>query len=293
MVNYSTPVMKMVGTGIPRSINLKTFTTTKSSSDSKIDSLIKLHWLQTLCANDVLANTPELKIQLKQNPGPSHLMVLDLETNIYGDILQIAYQIYNDKLNLIKEVNSFVANRIVDHITYDVHKISKAVLSQKGIQFNDVISCFVRDLNDVLYLIGHNIGGSDIKKLRLNISRYNVQITTLDTNSNIKKINDIFESKIIECTMDKSKKMCDLKNKRGHLKKPTLGEVYEFLFGAEMINAHDALVDVKHTAKCYFEIKRLEQFENIFNESNKLDILMKNTDNDFNEINKEFKKLNS
>ena len=39
-------------------------------------------------------------------------------------------------------------------------------------------------------------------------------------------------------------------------KYPSLNELHNWLFGCSFEGAHDALDDVKATAKCFFELKR-------------------------------------
>lgn len=62
------------------------------------------------------------------------------------------------------------------------------------------------------------------------------------------------EEKPIYDTMKKSTDMVKLPGKYGY-KWPKLMELYRFLFDAEFDGAHDALEDVRATARCYFEMK--------------------------------------
>ena len=55
------------------------------------------------------------------------------------------------------------------------------------------------------------------------------------------------------CTMQSSIKHCNLPR----LKYPKLSELHFKLFGTEPEVLHDALQDVKTTAKCFFELKKL------------------------------------
>ncbi len=58
------------------------------------------------------------------------------------------------------------------------------------------------------------------------------------------------------CTMKTSTNYCKLPGKYGY-KYPTLTELYMKLFGKELKDAHDALVDINATAECFWELKRL------------------------------------
>jgi DNA polymerase III epsilon subunit-like protein len=66
----------------------------------------------------------------------------------------------------------------------------------------------------------------------------------------------VVESNDYYCTMKESTTLCALKNKKGAPKWPKLVELYQFLFGEEPENQHDALGDVLATRRCYYELKR-------------------------------------
>ena len=57
------------------------------------------------------------------------------------------------------------------------------------------------------------------------------------------------------CTMEKTVDICKINGNYGY-KFPKLQELYFYLFNENFEFAHDAMVDVKATAKCYFELKR-------------------------------------
>jgi DNA polymerase III epsilon subunit-like protein len=57
------------------------------------------------------------------------------------------------------------------------------------------------------------------------------------------------------CTMFKTIKFCGLKNKNGGPKFPTLQELHTRIFGEGFEGAHDAMVDINATIRCYSELK--------------------------------------
>ena len=63
----------------------------------------------------------------------------------------------------------------------------------------------------------------------------------------------------IECTMRSSTAFCQLAHPNGRrgFKWPKLEELHYKLFKTSFSGAHNALVDVQITMKCYFELKRL------------------------------------
>lgn len=67
------------------------------------------------------------------------------------------------------------------------------------------------------------------------------------------------ESKLF-CTMKACTPICAIPNRWGTgLKWPKLEEAYEYLFGEKLAGAHDAVNDVKATARIYFELQRRER----------------------------------
>jgi len=65
------------------------------------------------------------------------------------------------------------------------------------------------------------------------------------------------------CTMTTTTKFCNLPFPSGRKgeKFPTLEELHTILFGENFIGAHDALADVRATAKCFFELLRRNVIE--------------------------------
>ena len=56
--------------------------------------------------------------------------------------------------------------------------------------------------------------------------------------------------------MKSSVHVCRIPSARGGYKWPNLTELYNYLFQTGFPEAHDALVDVKACADCFFELKR-------------------------------------
>jgi DNA polymerase III epsilon subunit-like protein len=51
--------------------------------------------------------------------------------------------------------------------------------------------------------------------------------------------------------------ICTMKAAKAAKIPARLGDLYRHLFGEDFDGAHDALADVKATARCYFELRRL------------------------------------
>ena len=58
------------------------------------------------------------------------------------------------------------------------------------------------------------------------------------------------------CTMHSATDFCAIKNDYGN-KWPTLSELYYRLFKTNFSEAHNAAADIEATAKCFWELKRL------------------------------------
>lgn len=76
--------------------------------------------------------------------------------------------------------------------------------------------------------------------------------------------NDVFHWIVGQsfCTMLISTPICKIPSARGGYKWPKLMEIHKHLFGCEFEGAHDALNDIKATAKVFFELKRLGHVPN-------------------------------
>jgi DNA polymerase III epsilon subunit-like protein len=93
-------------------------------------------------------------------------------------------------------------------------------------------------------LVGHNIN-FDRKVTGAEFIRFGME----DTYEHMKTMERY-------CTMFKSTKICKIPQVgRGGYKWPKLQELHKHLFDEEFDGAHDALADVRATARCYFEIK--------------------------------------
>jgi DNA polymerase III epsilon subunit-like protein len=67
----------------------------------------------------------------------------------------------------------------------------------------------------------------------------------------------ILNQKSLFCTMKSTTDLCRLPGRYGNFKWPKLTELYKFLFNEEMEGAHDAMVDVRATRRCYYRLKEV------------------------------------
>jgi DNA polymerase III epsilon subunit-like protein len=193
----------------------------------------------------------KIYVDIIENNDAVNYMFIDTETtgiNTYtDDIIQIAYIIYDDKFKLLKKVDKLVIPEkcLIPKNAFDVHKITHKKILKANNRFADVFTEFIKDVNDVKHIIGHNVA-FDINMIKNNLERYDF----IQTNP--------FETKTITCTAKLGKDICDVKNINGSIKTPKLGELYFKLFGRKIENAHDAMVDTISCAECYFKLCNID-----------------------------------
>ena len=122
----------------------------------------------------------------------------------------------------------------------DIHGITTEYAIQVGKDLSQVLENFKKVMEQSSLIIAHNISfdknivGAEFYRL------YNSNPL-----SNIKSF----------CTMERSTNICKIDGAYGY-KFPKLQELYYYLFNQNFENAHDAMIDTKATAKCYFELRR-------------------------------------
>jgi len=200
--------------------------------------------LESLLTNKIekVVKIEKNEIKININDNPKNYICFDVETNMQNEIVQLAYEIYDENLIVIKTCSNYVKDRSVTKQSTMIHGITNEMLDF-GIDFTDIIKEFLIDLNDAKYVVGHNIQ-FDIKRVICDMQKFNINTNLMDP----------FENKVIQCTMNMSKKICNFKKSDGNIKPPKLGELYKFYYGKDMKNAHNAIYDVKYTWLCYLKI---------------------------------------
>lgn len=173
-------------------------------------------------------------------------------------LVQLAWAVYDhngdidyDKSRIIKP-DDFV----IPYEAEKVHRISNKRAQSEGIDIKLVLYEFLEDIMALKYIVAHNIE-YDVRIINNEIDRNKLE----DQGFYHKEMGDIeppFNSlpyKEQICTMKSTIDYCKIEGNKGY-KYPSLSELYHILFHEEIINAHDALVDLKATARCFFELKR-------------------------------------
>src|SRR5690606_24848010 len=218
------------------------------SSDGSVSGCNVNYCISTNLITDSEPSEEENNEEIMFNLAEDHkqyYICLDTETGssfTRRNIIQLAYVLYDNEFNKVKEFNKYIKNRPVNSESFKVHGISSEFLEANGEDFMNVIFEFLQDIGSCHTIIGHNV------QFDIDCILTDIKLAKINVNGNI------FEGKKIECTMKKSKDVCKITNDKGIIKAPSNNEMYEFFFGKSIENAHDALVDVNATMECYIEL---------------------------------------
>jgi len=158
-------------------------------------------------------------------------------------IVQLAWSLYDttggrwETYNYIIKPEGF----IIPAEATKIHHISQERALKQGIKLRLALEYFLRDVNQSAYLVAHNID-FDEKIIGSELLR--------------EKLSNPLTAAHKICTMKSSATYCGITNRRGGYKWPNLTELYSHLFQKEFPDAHDAGVDVRACAECFFELKK-------------------------------------
>ena len=123
-----------------------------------------------------------------------------------------------------------------------VHGITTATAARLGIDVARALTAFSKDLSAAEVLVAHNV-------------QFDERVVGSEFYRAGRTKNPL-AAKTFYCTMRSSTNFCRLPGGRGRYKWPTLQELHRALFNVEFGSAHNAVVDVRACAKCFFELKR-------------------------------------
>lgn len=129
----------------------------------------------------------------------------------------------------------------------EVHGITEEI-AKKGYSLVGALSEFIAMVEQSKILVAHNLR-FDRKIVKAELIRSAMSHVIIDKGG-IESI----------CTMFSSTAYCAIPGPCGN-KWPKLKELHQKLFGEGFEGAHDALVDVRACARCFFELKRLGVIE--------------------------------
>lgn len=157
-------------------------------------------------------------------------------------LVQIAWELYDNDGKLI-ESKSEIIKPIDFEIPYEaskIHGISTSLANDLGKDINEVLENFMNCVKLSDTIIAHNLS-FDEKVIASELYRINIL--------------NPFDKKEKICTMEKSTNICKIEGNYGY-KWPKLQELHQYLFDREFEEAHNAEIDIKATADCFWELRK-------------------------------------
>ncbi len=154
----------------------------------------------------------------------------------------IMWELKDGKWTEIERVNQLVKPPIlIPYASSQVHHLYDIDVAGKE-DFTVQYESFLKYVNEADAIVGHNIEYDE--------SMFRLEMKRLEKEYEYKPVQSI-------CTMYGSREYCKLPKKMlgspGY-KLPKLWELYKTLFWEYFIGAHDAMVDVEATVKCFVEL---------------------------------------
>jgi len=123
-----------------------------------------------------------------------------------------------------------------------VHGITTDVAEKTGKPLTHALGLFMLDMAKADAIVGHNVN-FDKKVVGAELYR-----------ACFDPVAEVLRGMMTFDTMTQSTDYCGIRDSRGRVKWPKLVELYQFLFGKDFENAHDAMADITATKECYFEL---------------------------------------
>ena len=167
------------------------------------------------------------------------------ESENWPRCVQIAWQVHNIKGSIISHEDYLIQPNgfTIPFDSEKVHGISTALAKEKGIPLKQVLDNFQKAINQVEFLVGHNIS-FDRNIMGAEYLRGGLK--------------DALEGKaVIDTCTEETAFLCKLAGGRGgKFKLPTLSELYYHLFKETFEEAHNATSDVEATTRVFLELLR-------------------------------------
>lgn len=159
-------------------------------------------------------------------------------------LVQLAYQIFDEKGTKIKEKDIIIYpdGFSIPDDSYEIHRISNEKAISIGKPIIEVLKEFIEEINFVDVIVGHNLE-YDLNIIGCELIRANLQ-SPLNSKTKI-------------CTMKSSTNFCAIDGPYGY-KWPSLAELHLKLFNSTFEEAHNALIDINITSKCFWELEKLK-----------------------------------
>jgi DNA polymerase-3 subunit epsilon len=158
-------------------------------------------------------------------------------------LVQIAWLLFDEDGKKISEQDHIVKPQgfIIPQEAASIHGITTERANNDGVSLKAVLEGFSLALEQANYLVAHNMR-FDEKIVSAEFLRVGLSHKLLQT----RKI----------CTMTETTEYCKLPGNYGDYKWPKLSELYFKLFNDKFEEAHNAAVDIKACAECFWELRR-------------------------------------
>ena len=184
------------------------------------------------------------------------VLVLDTETTgllpkrtdeEYPHIVQISMRTYDTRTRAKKSTNIIVNPTIaIPDASTKIHGITNERAQNEGISPADALTLLALEVDNADVLVCHNLE-YDTKVVAKELERHGF-------------VNVLKKPKMEQyCTMKSSKTLCNIiahskRTGKPYVKYPTLSELYQKLFGADVDGLHDAHMDTAVTLRCYLQL---------------------------------------
>lgn len=168
------------------------------------------------------------------------------EVNNWPRVIQLAFMLFMDDGTEVFSFKSLITPdgwEIPKEEFWLKHGYSTERNAAEGVPIEQALASLATAINDSEVMVAHNISFD-----------YPVVVAEM-----LRKGITAKNKPIKVCTMKSTTDLCKLPGKKGY-KWPKLEELHRYLFNIGFDGAHDALEDVRATARCYFELKRRGHF---------------------------------
>lgn len=165
------------------------------------------------------------------------------DLNNWPRLVQLAYLYYDNQGNKISEGDYIIKPNgfTIPNKSSNIHGITTQRALSEGVDLQNVLTHFHELINEAKTLVAHNMS-FDEKIVGSEFLRNGFQ--------------NVITIKPKICTMQSTTNFCKIEGYYGY-KWPKLSELHYKLFGYEFEEAHNAMVDINATAKCFWELKKI------------------------------------
>ena len=175
---------------------------------------------------------------------PKNYKASPLEVDNWPRIIQLAWAFYDKDSNLIASDCNLIYpdGWVVPSGPFWIeHGYSTEKSKAEGIRIETALDGFINVVNETKVLIAHNID-FDLPIVQAEMIRAKMSAQAKPQRF---------------CTKKSTTNICKIPSSSGY-KWPKLEELHRFLFNEDFDGAHDAMNDVKATARCFFELLKRE-----------------------------------